>query len=202
MDKIDSYKTLLQPSEGIFRDRGSRFLSFAYPIDSENEVKPILIELRRKFHGARHHCHAFRMGPTNEIYRVNDDGEPSGTAGMPIYRQITAHGLFDVLVAVVRYFGGTLLGKSGLIHAYKIAAKEALDAAKLKDKIITNTIKLSFNASDIGEVMRILSTNSCSILSQEYEEKCNFLIQVRLCFTQSLQQKLKSIKGLDWEEIS
>ena len=126
----DSYKTLENPAEGIYREKGSRFLAFGYPVHNEEEIKIRVAALRKKYHDARHHCYAYRLGPAGETYRVNDDGEPSGTAGKPIYGQLLSNNLTNVLVVVVRYFGGTLLGTGGLITAYRSATSDMLAACR------------------------------------------------------------------------
>lgn len=128
---VDEYLTISKPSEGLFKDRGSKFLAFAYPVSSEDEIKEIQEHLRSEYHDARHHCYAYMLGKDKNVFRANDDGEPSSTAGKPILGQIKSYDLTNILIVVIRYFGGTKLGVSGLINAYKTAAEEALKNAKI-----------------------------------------------------------------------
>ena len=131
----DNYLSIEKRSEGIYKDRGSKFLAFAFPVYQEDEIKDILAELRKEYHDARHHCYAYRLGASKEIYRVNDDGEPSSSAGKPIFGQIQSNDLSNILIVVVRYFGGTLLGVGGLINAYRSAAADALINASIIERV-------------------------------------------------------------------
>lgn len=150
----DQYTTIASPTEGTFRDRGSKFIGYAFPVNNEKEVKEHLLNLKKWHPSARHVCYAFRINPLNEYWRANDDGEPSSSAGKPILGQIRSMELQNVLVAVVRYFGGTLLGVPGLIHAYKQAAIEALQQAVLIEKTVTQEITVSVSYDKMGDLMK------------------------------------------------
>ena len=154
MKSDDHYRTIAAPSEGNFRDRGSKFLGYAFPVSNEEQIKENLQNLRKLHPSARHVCYAFRINPLNEYWRANDDGEPSSSAGKPILGQIRSMELQNVLVAVVRYFGGTLLGVPGLINAYREAAVEALQAAEIVEKIVTVAITAQVGYDKMGDVMK------------------------------------------------
>ncbi len=188
----DSYKTIAALSEGFFKDKASKFFSYAYPVESEEECKKILVELKKKYHSARHHCYSYRIGVTDELHRLNDDGEPSGTAGRPIYGQIVSYELTNILIVVVRYFGGILLGTSGLINAYKLAATDSLKNAKIIEKTITDTIELSFDYKYTNDIIRLLNMYNSTILSQRFEEMCYFKIQIRKSLTGQFTGKIKT----------
>src|ERR1700748_1500660 len=141
----DTYQTIAKPTEAIFRDRGSKFLSFAYPINSESDIKPILAQLRTEHPKANHHCWAMRLGIDRSVFRINDDGEPSGTAGRPILNTLLSKNITNILVVVVRYFGGTLLGVPGLINAYKSATEEALKQTGIIEKTVNDVYTISFD---------------------------------------------------------
>ena len=132
----DTYKTIEKPSEGLFKDKGSKFISFAFPVDNEEEIKEIVQSIKKEHHSARHHCYAWRLGADQLLFRANDDGEPSSTAGKPILGQIQSFDLTNILIVVVRYFGGTLLGVSGLINAYRNAALDAINQAEIVEKLV------------------------------------------------------------------
>jgi uncharacterized YigZ family protein len=173
-----NYKTIVSESIGEFRDRGSKFLAYAYPIDTEAETHD-WIELQRKAHPkARHWCYAWRLGLDKNSYRANDDGEPSGTAGRPILGQIDSAGLTNVLVIVVRYFGGTLLGTSGLIHAYRESAKEALQTAVVVEKTVLTFIHISFDYGLMSDVMNALKKLSVEIFEKDFNENARITIGI------------------------
>ena len=196
MNNADTYKTILAPSEGLFKDRGSKFLSFAFPVDTEEEVKLIIAEIRKKFHDAKHYCYAYKLGTNNFSYRMNDDGEPSGTGGRPIYGQILSFGLTNILILVVRYFGGKLLGTGGLINAYKSASADALRNARLEEKILQDVITLDFNYKDVNDVNRILKSYNCDIDNQIFDVSCHYQIKVRKAFSKGLQDKLAFLNDI------
>ena len=153
---IDEYYTLSKPSEGIFKDKGSKFIAKAFPVFSETEIKAIQEQLRSEYHDARHHCYAYMLGADKKVFRANDDGEPSSTAGKPILGQIKSFELTNVLIVVIRYFGGTKLGVSGLIHAYKTATEEALKNAEIVKKTLLDYYQLKFDYAAMNDIMRIL----------------------------------------------
>lgn len=187
----DKYSTIAAPSEGLFRDSGSRFIAYAYPITSESEVKPIVDALRREHHAARHHCFSYRMNKVEDspegpalskdgLWRANDDGEPSGTAGRPILGQIDSKGLSNVLVVVVRYFGGILLGVPGLIRAYKSATADALEKAQVVEKTATRRWSIEFGYDLMPSVMSGLKSLGLEVAKRDFAEACRFEIEVPL----------------------
>ncbi|MFL5762787.1 MAG: IMPACT family protein [Bacteroidia bacterium] len=175
----DTYLTLLQPSEGVFKDRGSKFLSFAIPVSSEEEVKKELQRLRKEHPSANHHCYAFRIGADKNAFRFNDDGEPANSAGRPIFGQIQSKDLTNVLIVVARYFGGTLLGVSGLINAYRSAAADAIQNGKIIEKTVNDVYALQFEYLRLNEVMKIIKDNDLKVLSQRLELSCEIEFSVR-----------------------
>ncbi len=175
----DTFRTIDKMSQGSYREKASRFLSFAIPVSSEQDIKDQLERIRKKYHDANHHCYAYCLGPDRSAYRVNDDGEPSGSAGKPIYGQLLSKDLTNVLVVVVRYFGGTKLGIPGLINAYRTAAKEALDGARIVEQKVEESYEISFPYPVMNEVMRILKEEGASILQRDSEEHCRICFSVR-----------------------
>jgi uncharacterized YigZ family protein len=175
----DSYYTIASSSEGVYKDKGSKFLAFAYQVLNENEIKEKLIVLRKEHPAARHHCYAWRLGADKLAFRTNDDGEPSNTAGKPIFSQIQSKDLTNILIVVVRYFGGTLLGVGGLINAYKSAAIAAIDNASIEEKFIYFEYKIEFIFDDINYLMKVLKENDAKIISQNYEEINSIVFQIK-----------------------
>jgi len=189
----NSYLTVSKPAEGIFKDRGSKFLSFIFPVFSETEIKQHLQTLRKEHPSARHHCYAWRLGADKAAYRANDDGEPSNSAGKPILTQIQSHDLINVLIVVVRYFGGTLLGVSGLINAYKLAAANAITNANMEERFILFEYSVEFNTEDTSPVMRALKENEAEILSNNYNEKHKIVFRLKKQNTEKLEQRFKEL---------
>ncbi len=180
MDIKDTYKTIDIPSEEVLlKEKGSKFFGYCYPIHTEEEVKVYVDQLKKQHHTARHWCYSFQLGTDQIYYRVNDDGEPSGSAGLPIYGQILSFDVTNILVVVVRYFGGTKLGVGGLVTAYKETAKIALEAAEIIEKTIDSHYILEFEYKDMSRVMRIIKDRSLSIISQQLELKCEIEVAVR-----------------------
>ena len=177
--RFDEYQTVTGTSEGLYKEKGSKFLAFVFPVKNEDEVKEILQELRKSHHDARHHCYAWAFGPKRDQYRTNDDGEPSGTAGKPIFGQILSFNVTDILIVVIRYFGGTKLGVSGLINAYRQAAKEALDVAVIEVKTIQKIIRIAFEYPLMNDVMRIIKETEPLILNQTFELSCSMELSIR-----------------------
>jgi uncharacterized YigZ family protein len=175
----DTYLTISKPSEGIFKDRGSKFIAYAYPVTTEAEIKEHLNYLRKEHFSARHHCYAFRLGPDKSAYRANDDGEPTNSAGKPILGQIQSKDLTNILIVVVRYFGGTLLGVSGLINAYRSAAAEALASAEIIEKLVQDVYELSFDYLQMNDVMKIIKDEELKIISQNFDTSCIIKFSVR-----------------------
>ncbi len=176
----DTYKTIDKPGkETLYKDKGSKFYGYAFPVKNEEEIEQHLENLREIHHKARHHCYAWQLGKNYDRYRANDDGEPSNSAGMPIYGQLQAFDVTDILVVSVRYFGGTKLGVGGLITAYKESAKLALEAAEIKTKTIDVVFKISFDYPEMSKVMEIVNRENLNIINQILEIDCQVFIQVR-----------------------
>jgi len=192
----DTYKTAAAPCEGLFKDRGSKFIAYVFPVSSEEEVKKHLAELRKEHFSARHHCYAFRLGADKQHFRSNDDGEPSGTAGKPILGQIQSHDLTNILVVVVRYFGGTLLGVSGLIAAYKGAADDALSRAPIVERTVNEIYELKFPYAAMNEVMKILKDEELEQFDQQFELDCSLKFAVRKSTADQVCEQLKKINEL------
>ena len=193
----DTYKTIAGSSKGLYKNKGSKFLSFAFPVEDETAVKQHLQELKKKFHGARHHCYAYRIGKGEPFkYRMNDDGEPSGTAGKPIYGQIVSSEVTNILIAVVRYFGGTLLGTSGLIQAYRTAAENALNNARIEEKEILEKLQLKFSYDAMNTVMHIIKDESIRIMHQDFRESCSMELLVRRDLKSRILKRFSFIRDL------
>jgi uncharacterized YigZ family protein len=187
----DTYLTLQNAADGIFRDRGSKFIGFAYPIKSEEEVKQIIQQLKKEHPQANHHCYAYRLTPDPTVYRANDDREPSGSAGRPILNAILSAGLTDILVVVVRYFGGTLLGVPGLINAYREAAAEALKNGKTIEKTINENYCIGCEYPLLNEVYQFLRLAQATITGQETNEKCVIHFEIRKSLALDLESKFQ-----------
>lgn len=175
----DTYKTIAAPSEGLYKEKGSKFLAFAYPVRTIDEVKAHLEQLRKDYFDARHHCYAYILGPRKDAFRANDDGEPSGTGGRPIHGQLLSADLTDTLIVVVRYFGGILLGASGLANAYKTAARDAIEHATIIEKTIDCRYRLSFAYETMNDVMRILKDYDLKPENPNYNLDCTLEVSVR-----------------------
>ncbi len=187
----DTFRTLSVPSEGLYKEKGSKFLAFAYPVENEIDIKKHLENLRKIYYDARHHCYAYVLGAKQEIYRANDDGEPSSTAGKPIHGQILSFGLTNVLIVVVRYFGGTKLGTSGLITAYKTASADALGKASVVEKTVMRHYLLSFPYERMNRVMRIVKELHLQVIGQEADTECRMKIAVRLSESKRCMEKFQ-----------
>lgn len=192
-----TYTTITAPATAEFRDRGSKFLAYAYPLNHVDEVKSFISELKKEHPKAVHHCYAYRIGIDGTVYRANDDGEPSGSAGRPILGQIDSAGLTNVLVVVVRYFGGTLLGVPGLINAYKTVTTDALATVVTVEKNIEFKLKLNFDYTIMNEVMMVLKQFEATIIKQEMTLFCDFEVGIPLVHKAACLQKLEAIYGLN-----
>ncbi|WP_396139502.1 IMPACT family protein [Flavobacterium sp.] len=180
MEIKDTFKTIASPStEILFKEKNSKFFGFVFPVTSEDEIKLHLDKLRKKHFGAGHFCYAFQLGTDTVYFRANDDGEPSNSAGMPIYGQIQSYGLTNVLVVVVRFFGGVKLGVGGLISAYKRAAQMALEESVILEKTIDVQFQISFDYKNMNKVMRIIKEKNLEIISQQMKESCQINIATR-----------------------
>ena len=176
----DTYKTIMLPSEEtLFKEKGSKFFGYAFPVSSEEDVKERLEELRKKHHAARHFCYAYQLGIEKIRFRANDDGEPNNSAGMPIYGQIQSFEVTNILIVSVRYFGGTKLGVGGLITAYKTCAQMALEVSDIVKKTINIEYMLTFNYDLMNSVMRIIKEKNIEIVNQKLEMDCQYIISVR-----------------------
>lgn len=193
----DTYLTIAEHSEGIYKEKGSKFLSFAYHVEVEDEIKSIIYRLKKEHFSARHHCYAWRIGSSSqELFRVNDDGEPSGTAGWPIFNQIQSRELTNILVVVIRYFGGTLLGVSGLINAYKQATIDSLYHAQIVTSIIKDELTIQFAYEAMNEVMHLIKEYQFDIRNMQYDLKNSITIAVRKSLTSVALQKLQGMDGI------
>jgi uncharacterized YigZ family protein len=191
----DTYKTIEQPTEGIFRDRGSKFLAYAYPINSENDIKGIVANLKADHPKANHHCWAMRLSIDRGVFRVNDDGEPSGTAGRPILNMLLSRDLTNIVVVVVRYFGGTLLGVPGLINAYKVATEEALNQTTIIHKTVNDSYTIAFDYLQMNDVMRIIKDDNLTILHQQFDNDCRIQVSIRKTQVEQTLFKISKISG-------
>ncbi len=197
----DTYFTISHTSEGLFKDRGSKFYYFAIPVSNEEEIKEHLAELRKKYFDARHHCFAWMLGIDGGHFRANDDGEPNHSAGDPILGQIRSSNLTDILIVVVRYFGGTKLGISGLIHAYKTSAALAIEENEIIEKYVTSSVQLVFPYAAMNEVMKLIKTHNLKILTQQMAMDCQMQIEFRKGIEQLVIQSLTEIEGLEFTVI-
>ena len=180
MEIKDTFKTIASPStEILFKEKNSKFFGYAFPLTTEDEIKSHLDKLRKKHFGAGHFCYAFQLGIDTLFFRANDDGEPNNSAGMPIYGQIQSFGLTNVLVVVVRFFGGVKLGVGGLISAYKTAAQMALEESVIQEKTIDVQFQISFDYKNMNKVMRIIKEKNLEIISQQMKESCQITIATR-----------------------
>jgi uncharacterized YigZ family protein len=192
----DTYKTIKSVAGGIFRDKGSKFIAYAYPIKEETEVKEIINRLKSEHPKARHFCWALRLSPDRNVFKINDDGEPSGTAGRPILNTLLSADLTNLIVVVVRYFGGTLLGVPGLINAYKSATVSALDESEQCVSTINDVYQLNFDYLSMNAVMRILKDEQLPIIAQQFEDNCQLTFEVRKSSLNSVLGKLEKIESV------
>ncbi len=203
MEIKDKYSTIQNLSKGEFKDKGSKFIAYAFEINSENDFKIHLDKIKKEHFKARHHCYAYAIGPEHEIYRYNDDGEPAGTAGLPIYNQIKSKNLSNTAIVVVRYFGGTKLGVSGLINAYKKATIDALNKSEIIIKYIEDTLSIKYDFKYTGEIMKVINSSDAYISENKYEEMPELIIKIRksktIEFTKSI---FSSILKRDTNDIT
>lgn len=192
----DTYRTISKRSEGYYKDKGSKFIAVAIPVETEQEAMLKLNEIKNEFHDARHHCYAYMVGAGKDASRFNDDGEPSGTAGRPIIGQINSNDLTNVLVVVVRYFGGTKLGVRGLINAYKTATHEAFAAGDLVVKTVNEIYELKFDYSKMNAVMQIMKDPAIKITQQDFNLNCKIEFLVRKSLGENFRNRLQKINGL------
>ena len=192
----DTYLTIEKNAEAIFKDKGSKFLAFAYPVTGDKQIKEVLAHLKKEHHTANHHCYAYRLGADKLNFRANDDGEPNNTAGKPILGQLQSHDLTDILIVVVRYFGGTLLGVSGLINAYKQSAAEVIKAASIIEKQVLFSYSIRFPFEQMNDVMKLLKQLDGAIHQQKFDTDCEISFSIRKANSEQCEERLKKIEGL------
>ena len=189
----DTYLTIQDKSEGIYTEKRSKFLAFAHPVETIDEIKDLLTDYKKKYYDARHVCYAYMLGPERADFRANDDGEPSSTAGKPILGQINSRELTNILVVVIRYFGGVKLGTSGLIVAYREAATEALSAATVIEKTIEETVTFTFPYVMMNSVMRVVKELNPRIVEQKYDETCIITLAIKRSMAPMLEERLNKL---------
>src|SRR5664279_5018963 len=197
----DTYKTIIGSSSGIYKEKGSRFVSVAIPVTDQDQIKLIIDKIKKEHHDAKHHCYAYMLGHERLIWRVNDDGEPSGTAGRPILGQINSHELTNLIIVVSRYFGGTLLGVSGLINAYRTAAASALEKASLTEKTVNDSYEITFPFSSLKDVMKVLKEENLGQSGQLFDLECRLILNFRLSVKEKVLNRLSRIDGLNYKYI-
>ncbi|SUA43858.1 IMPACT family member yigZ [Neisseria zoodegmatis] len=197
MSEVSTYQTIAAPAEAEFKDKGSRFIAFAYPVRTTEEIKAHVEALREAHHKARHWCYAYRLGTDGNQFRANDDGEPSGSAGRPILGQIDSAGLTDVLIVVVRYFGGTLLGVPGLIHAYKTAAAEALQVAEVVEKNIEKKVWLRCDYPHLNDAIRIAKQHHAEVVAQDLQLDCRLTVRIPLAHYDACVSAWQHTRAID-----
>ena len=197
----DRYKSISAPATGLFKDKGSRFIAHSFPVENETEIKEIIESLKKEYHDARHHCYAYRLGRLGDKFRANDDGEPSSSAGRPILGQIISNELSDILIVVVRYFGGIKLGIPGLIRAYKTASAEAISNSEIIVKTECRNFRLLLEYISIESVMRLIKDLRIAILSQTITESCILDVRVKLSQELLFLEKVSNINGCRYERL-
>ena len=192
----DTYKTIAAPAQGLFKDKGSKFIAYAFPVTNSEEVKALVQQLRSEHSKARHFCWALRLSPDRTNFRIQDDGEPSGTAGRPILNTLLSADVTNTLIVVVRYFGGTLLGVPGLINAYKTAASESLKEANIITKTVNDVYELTFGYESMNDVMRVIKDDQPEILEQTFDTVCSIKLAVRKSSVNMLLGKIDKIENV------
>jgi uncharacterized YigZ family protein len=197
----DTYKTIDTIFEGeIYKEKGSKFIGFAYPVKTEEDISKYILQLKSEHHKARHWCYAWRLGMENFRFRANDDGEPSNSAGQPIYGQLLSFDVTNILIIVVRYYGGTKLGVGGLINAYRTAATNVLEVSKIIKKTINQEIKINFQYKDLNKVLRIIKDNQLEIVQQKMEFDCDYIISVRKKDYEKVHKALENLRCINFIE--
>lgn len=197
----DKYNTIAQSSEGIYKEKGSKFIAYAYPITNEDEIKEHIAVLKKQFYDARHHCYAWQLGVDGKQFRANDDGEPSGTAGKPILGQIRSHELTNILIVIIRYFGGTKLGTSGLIRAYKEASIDAINNATIIEKTVNDHYLINFDYGVMNDVMKVIKDENPNVHQQDFNLRCAIELSCRQSETEALINKLEKIESVNIDFI-
>ena len=194
--KDDTYLTIAEHAEGLYKEKGSKFIALTYPVSDEEEIKSLLDDIKKKYYDARHHCYAYRLGREGLVFRANDAGEPNHSAGDPILGQLRSYNLTDVLIVVVRYFGGTKLGVGGLINAYKTAAADGIENSKIITKVSASDIHLQFDYLAMNDVMRLVKDYDLHIKKQEFENNCLMILEVRMSLHEEVLAKLDVIENV------
>ena len=197
----DSYKSIAAESRGLFKDNGSRFIAHAYPVETEEEIKEIVAALKKEYYDARHHVYAYRLGYLGDKFRANDDGEPSGSSGRPVLGQIDSNGLSDILVVVVRYFGGIKLGIPGLIRAYKSATADAIANAEIVEKIASKMYKVHFGYMSMNSVMKVFKDMGLEQKNQKFDMECTLDTSVRLSLVDTFLERICDVEGCRIQQI-
>lgn len=193
--KSDSYISISERCEGLFKDNGSRFIALAFPVETEEEIKRIVSDIRKEYHDARHHCYAYRLGLDGDVWRASDDGEPAGSAGRPILGQIDSAGLKDILVVVVRYFGGIKLGIPGLIRAYKSSTADALSTARTVEKTAGSWYRIGFGYEQMQEVMKVVKDLDLPQRGQDFGQECSMEVRVRKNLNEEFLERTEKISN-------
>lgn len=192
----DTYKTIVAASQGLYKEKGSKFIAFAYPVVTEDQIKEHIAVLKEEYFDARHHCYAYSLGADKARFRMNDDGEPSSTAGKPIYGQILSNDLTDILVVVIRYFGGTKLGVPGLINAYKSATADAIANAEIVEKTVNAIFTIQFDYIVMNSVMKIVKECAPEVLDRKFENICTMVLSIRESEAEELLSRLEKVETL------
>ncbi|UII29298.1 YigZ family protein [Fulvivirga maritima] len=195
-EQVEYFFTIEGPAEGLYKEKGSKFLAYAYPVKNEEDIKECLAQLKKQYHDARHHCYAYMLGAERKDFRANDDGEPNHSAGDPILGQINSKNLTNVLVVVVRYFGGTKLGVSGLINAYKVSSEEVLANATTVKVEVTRAVQITYSYEETNEVMKLVADFSLDIVNQEFTMDCTMDAEVKINFMEALKEKIKLLNDI------
>ncbi len=196
----DQYRTIAAEATGLYKEKGSKFLAFAYPVTTEEEIKERLAALRERYFDARHHCYAYALGAEREAFRINDDGEPSSTAGRPIYGQILSNDLTNILIVVVRYFGGIKLGVPGLINAYKSATADAIAKSEICERLVMAEFRIEFDYSVMNDVMKIVKEESPEVSERNFGNSCTMVLSVRLSEADNFRARLEGVESLAIKE--
>jgi uncharacterized YigZ family protein len=199
---IDTYKTIKAPSEGYFIDKRSKFYAFAFPVKTEDEIKEHLSVLKKQYYDARHHVCAWILGAEKTHYRTNDDGEPAGSSAKPVYGQLLSNDLTNIVIFVVRYFGGVKLGVPGLINAYRTAAQDAIQNAEVIEKTVEDCFELRYDYLLMNEVMKILKEEPVTAVEQEFDNQCRILFRSRRCHSEKIKTRLEQFSGLTIHKIN
>ncbi len=192
----DTYRTITSQSEGLYKEKGSKFIAFAFPVQTEEQIKDYITLLKDEYFDARHHCYAYILGAQKDKFRMNDDGEPSSTAGKPIYGQILSNDLTDILIVVIRYFGGTKLGVPGLINAYKTAAADAIANAEIVERTVNRIFTIQYDYIEMNSVMKVIKECNPDVLERRFENLCTMVLSIRESEADALLARLEKVETL------